>query len=469
MTVTDLTDVGAVELARRIRAREASAVEVMAAHLERIEHHQPRVNALLALRDGDALIAEARARDDALARGDDVGPLHGLPHAVKDLAEVAGMPWTVGSPVFADRVGAVDAPFVRRIRAAGAVVVGKTNVPEFGYGSQTTNPVWGTTRNPYDTSRTAGGSSGGAAAALALRMLPLADGSDYMGSLRNPAGFCNVLGFRPSLGRVPKPGFVAQMGESGPMARSVDDLALLLDVMAGPDPSAPLSRTDPVGTLPRHDDLRGVRVGWLGDLDGHLATEPGVVDTARTAATAMAALGADVEDVSLGFDLDRLWRAFLVWRWWAALELAPLHAAASTRALMKPEAVWEVEHGLALSALDLQQALADRDAWSLAVDGLFTRFDVLLAPSAQVLPFPVEQMWPTEIAGRPMDTYHRWMETVVPWTFAATPVLGMPAGALRGLPVGVQLIGPPGADARVLGIGRTYESATGWVEALRPS
>lgn len=252
------------------------------------------------------------------------------------------------------------------------------------------------------------------------------------------------------------------------MARSVDDLEMLLRVMAGPDPSAPLSRADPIGPVEPPDDLRGVRVGWLGDLGGHLATEPGVVDTARAAATVLAGLGATVEDVLPAFDLDRLWRAFLVWRWWGALELAALLDDPGSRAQLKPEVVWEAEQARALTVGDLQRAVADRDAWYAVVTELFTRYDVLLAPSAQVLPFDAGVLRPTEIDGRAMDTYHRWMETVAPWTFAGGPVLGMPAGFLRGLPVGVQLIGAPGADARVLSLGRVHEAATRWVETTPP-
>ena len=472
--MTDLVDLSATALARAIAARDVSAVEVLDAHLDRIGRWNPHVNAVIGLRDRGTLRAEAAERDVEVAHarrdGGTLGPLHGLPHAVKDLAEAAGLPFTVGSPIFAGRTGAVDAPAVRRVRAAGAVIVGKTNVPEFGFGSQTHNPVWGTTRNPWDLTRTPGGSSGGAAVALSARMLPSVDGSDYMGSLRNPAGFCHVLGFRPSFGRVPKPGFVAQMGETGPMGRAVADLRRLLGVMAGPDPAAPLARTDGPGSGPRHrEGVAGLRVGWLGDLGGHLATEPGMLDVCRRAAGVLAGLGAHVEDAVVPFDLDRLWRAFLVWRWWNALELAPLHADPALRAQLKPEVVWEIEGGLALSAARVHAAAADRDAWHAAVVELFTRYDVLLAPSAQVFPFDAGLAWPGAIDGRPMDTYHRWMETVAPWTFAATPALGMPAGFdARGLPAGVQLIGPPGADAAVLDVGEAYETATRWVERVRP-
>ncbi|MBN9103296.1 MULTISPECIES: amidase [unclassified Pseudonocardia] len=454
-----LTDHGAASLAHLIATRETSCVEVMTAYLERIERVNPQVNAIIALRDEDALLAGARRAD---AWDGPRGPLHGLPHAVKDLAQVAGLPWTCGSPLFRDRVAVVDDPFVSRLREAGALIVGKTNVPEFGYGSQTYNDVWGVTRNPHDLTLTAGGSSGGAAAALAARLLPVADGSDYMGSLRNPAAFCNVLGLRPSRGRVPGPGFVAQMGETGPMGRSIADVALLLSVLAGPDPAAPLTRTDPLDVADLHPaDLRGARVAWVGDLGGRLATEPGLLDVCRGALDPFTALGAEVEDVVPAFDLDRLWDAFLTWRAWAARYLPP--------GPLKPEAEWERARAAALTVADIDEAMVVRDAWYAAVGDLFRRYDAVLAPSAQVFPFPADVHWPDTVDGRPMDTYHRWMETVLPWSMAGTPVLGMPAGFdPAGRPAGVQLVGPPGADRRVLEIGLAYEQATGWVERVRP-
>lgn len=460
---TQLPDLDARALAELIARGAASCVEVVTAHLDRIDAVNPRLNAIVALRDREAVLADAAARDTTPRDGGPRGPLHGLPIAVKDLAEVAGLPWTAGSPLFRDQVGAVDEPFVARLRAAGAVIVGKTNTPELGFGSQTYNPVYGVTRNPYDLSRTIGGSSGGAAAALAARLLPLADGSDYMGSLRNPAAFGNVLGFRPTAGTVTPHGPVAQLGEIGPMGRTVADVALLLAVLADPDrrPTGPLD-------LDVDIDLRGTRVAWVGDLGGRLAFEPGVLELGRAAAAALADLGGDVEEVVPPFDLDELWQAFLVWRGWNTLDLAPLHADPASRRGLKPEIVWEIERGLALSALDISRAVAVRQRWLDVVAALFTRFDVVLAPSTQVFPFAAATPWPDTVDGRPMDTYHRWMETVMPWSMAGTPVLGMPAGFDgRGLPTGVQLIGPPGADHAVLRIGRAYERATDWV-ARRP-
>ncbi len=442
--MTALPDLDARSLAGLVARREASAEEVVAAHLDRIEVLNPGVNAVVGLRDRDAVLAEARDRDREAPRG----PLHGLPIAVKDVTEVAGLSWTCGSPVFARRIGRHDEPFVTRLRAAGAVVVGKTNTPEFGFGSQTYNDVAGPTRNPYDPGRTIGGSSGGAAAALAARMLPLADGSDVFGSLRNPAAFGNVWGFRPTAGTVVPHGSVVQLGEIGPMARTVDDLELLLDVLAARAP----------GPAP---DVR--RVAWVGDLAGHLATEPGILDLGRAAAEVLDDLGCTVEEHVPDTDWDALWRTALVWRGWQALELDALHDR------LKPEIRWELDRARELTVADIRRAVAARDRWRVQVEDLLTRYDAVLAPAAQVFPFPVEQHWPAEIAGRRMDTYHRWMETVVPWSLAGTPVLAMPAGfGPHGLPTGVQLVGRAGADRAVLRLGRAYEEATGWVSEHPP-
>jgi ureidomalonase len=442
--VVRLVELDALGLAGLVAAGEVSCVEVMRDHLDRIAEVNPRLNAIIALRDPDELLAEAAAHD----AGPVWGPLHGLPVAVKDLSEVAGLPWTAGSPLYRDRIGAVDEPFVRRMRAAGAIVIGKTNTPELGFGSQTYNPVHGTTVNPYDPTRTAGGSSGGAAAALASRMVPIADGSDYLGSLRNPAAFCQVLGFRPTAGLVRPHGTVSQLGEIGPMGRTVADVAALLAVMADRPGLAELGDAEVAGT----------RIAWIGDLGGHLATEPGILELGRAAGEALAELGCTVDEVVPEQDFDALWETTLVWRGWHALDHEPLYAAHPE--LLKPEIRWEVERGLALTALEISRAVAARERWMEVVAALFATYDAVLAPSAQVFPFDATLHWPSEINGRPMDSYHRWMETVAPWSLAGTPVLGMPAGVdARGLPTGVQLIGRPGADLDVLRLGAAYMSS----------
>jgi amidase len=368
-------------------------------------------------------------------------------------------------------VADVDDVFVRRIRDAGAIVVGKTNVPEFGLGSQTYNRVYGATATPYDTGRTAGGSSGGAAAALALRLLPVADGSDYLGSLRNPAAFCNVFGFRPSLGRVPAAGFVAHPSTVGPMGRTVDDVAALLSVLAGPDDSAPLSvgGTAFAPPPPREDSWRGTRIAWVGDFGGHLATEPGLLDVCRRALRVFEDLGCQVEEAVPDHPPERIWSTVLTWRWWGMLKAYDLYADPVTRAELKPEIIWEIENGLRLSALDVARAEVTRTEWYDAALRFLDTYDFVVAPSTQVFPFPLTTHWPSDIDGRPMDSYHRWMETVAPWSMTGMPALGMPAGFDdRGLPAGIQLVGRPGADSGVLHLARAYEERTNWVRDRPP-
>lgn len=462
----------ATELSRAIADRRVSCVEVMEAYLEHIARIDPHVGAIVGAQDPEISLRQARERDEQLRRGEHLGWMHGFPHAVKDLTEAAGLPWTEGSPLYADRVGRQDALFVQRVKAAGAVLIGKTNTPEFGLGSQTYNHVWGTTGNAYDPSRTAGGSSGGAASALALRMLPVADGSDYMGSLRNPAAFNNVLGMRPSWGLVPSPGFTAQLGTAGPMARTTADLASLLSVMAGPDESAPLAGTEGGGRFREslEGDVRGARIAWVGDWGGHLATEPGVLEVCRSSFTAFEALGCEVTEARPDFPPEELWRTFLTWRWWANLERHGLYADPGTRERMKPEAVWEIECGLSLGAQDLAAAAESRDRWYAVLTEFLARYDYVLAPAAQVFPFGRETHWPERVGGREMDTYHRWMETVVPWTLAGVPAIGLPAGfGAGGLPMGVQLIGRHRGDLGLLRLAHAYERETGWVERVPPA
>jgi Asp-tRNA(Asn)/Glu-tRNA(Gln) amidotransferase A subunit family amidase len=467
----ELVMLDAVELSTRIKRRQVSCVEVMTAFLDHIDKHNPSVNAIVGLRDRGSLLTEAAERDRLLRQGRYLGWMHGFPHAVKDTAAAKGLPWTMGSPIFADRVADTDDLHVARIKNAGAIVIGKTNTPEFALGSQSYNEVWGTTTTPYDTTRTAGGSSGGAAAALALRMVPVADGSDYMGSLRNPAAYNNVLGLRPSGGRVPNTGFVAHAYTNGPMARTVHDTAALLSVMAGPDSGSPLSLTEDPAVFTRRLDksFRGTKIAWVGDWNGRLATEPGVLDVCRSSFAAFEKIGCTVDEIVPDFDPETIWRAFLAWRWWVMVAWNDLYQVPELRRLLKPEAIWEIENGLRLSALDLTKAADVRDRWYRAVVKLFDTYDFILAPSAQVFPFDADVHWPTEINGRAMDTYHRWMEVVAPWSLTNLPALGMPAGFDgRGLPMGVQLIGKHNADLAVLQLGYAYEQATQWVQRTPP-
>ncbi|AJO77027.1 amidase [Pseudomonas sp. MRSN 12121] len=474
-TIDPIVALGAVELSRAIHARKVSCREVMSAYLERIERCNPRVNALVSLRERSVLLAEADERDRQLYRGQSMGWMHGMPQAIKDLAATAGLRTTLGSPLFTEQLPAHDAISVARVRASGALIVGKSNVPEFGLGSHTYNRVFGTTGNAYDPALSAGGSSGGAAVALALRMLPVADGSDMMGSLRNPAAFNNVFGLRPSQGRVPHgPApelFVQQLATEGPMGRSVTDIACLLAIQAGHDPRVPLSlREDPaIFNQPLQRDFRGARLGWLGDYGGYLAMDDGVLALCEAALEDFRQLGCEVEACQPAFAMDALWQCWLVHRHWLIQgSLGPLYVDPQQRRLLKPEAQWEVEGGLRLSAADVYRASQLRSDWYRALERLFERYDFLLLPSAQVFPFDAEIPWPSRVGGRDMDTYHRWMEVVIGPTLAGLPSLSVPVGFNpAGLPMGVQIIGPAQADRAVLQLGHAHEQLTQWV-ARRP-
>ncbi|MBT0956430.1 amidase [Alphaproteobacteria bacterium KMM 3653] len=455
----EITQLSAVELRRRMVAGELTAAAVMAAHLDRIEAVNGAVNAVVSLRPRDGLMAQAEATD---VRG---GALAGLPVAVKDLANVAGIETTMGSPAFAGIVPSRSDEMVRRMQAAGAIVIGKTNTPEFGLGSHTFNPVFGATRNPWDLGRSAGGSSGGAAAALACGMVPVADGSDMMGSLRNPAGWCGVYGMRPSWGMIPgEPGgdsFLHQLSTSGPMARCPEDLALLLSVQAGPDARVPHGVPCP-DLSPLRAQVAGRRIGWLGDWGGAWPMEAGLSGACEAALAVFEGLGCHVEPLPAPFDAGALWEAWITLRSWAVA--ANLRELYETRPeVLKPEAIWEVERGLAMSAMEVHEASVIRSAWFAKAAEVFGRFDALALPTAQTWPFPVELDWPKEIGGQGMDTYHRWMECVVPVSLIGLPALAVPGprGA-QGLPSGMQLAGPRGSDLALLQLGQAYHEAAPW-------
>lgn len=470
-----ITDLTAIQLSQAIAARSISCREVMLAYLERIHRLNPTVNAIVALQDDSKLLAQADQADRDLAAGQRAGFMHGFPLAVKDLAPTAGITTTLGSPIFRNFVPPADGLVVQRMKRAGAIVIGKTNVPEFGLGSQTYNNVYGPTRNAWNTDWCAGGSSGGTAVALALRMLPVADGSDMGGSLRNPAAFNSIYGMRPSQGRVPKNPefdvFFQQLGIEGPMARTVADLAQLLAIQAGYSPDSPLSLADDPSAFAAglDSDPRGLRVGWLGDLGGHLPFGDGVLDLCLTAVRRFEALGCRVEPVAVDFNFERLWQAWLVIRnCTAGGNLAAHYADPVKRSLMKPEAVWEVESGMGRSAVDVYKASVARSDWYRAALKLFNEHDFLAIPSAQVFPFAIEQHWPSEVGGRSMDTYHRWMEVVILATMAGCPAISIPAGFdTLGRPMGFQLIGPPRADLAVLRLAYAYDQSNAWVQQQR--
>ncbi|MFN6951853.1 MAG: amidase [Albidovulum sp.] len=465
----DPTSLSAIELSRALREGKLSARAVVAAYLDRIEAVNPAVNAIVTLRPRADILAEAEAAD----RAGPGGPLWGLPVAVKDLVATRGIRTTYGSPIYADFVPMSDDLVARRMRAAGAILIGKTNTPEWGHGSHTFNPIFGATRNPYDLARSAGGSSGGAAAALAARMVPVADGSDMMGSLRNPAGFCNVYGFRPTWGLVPQDAvgdtFLTTLATEGPMARDPADLALLLSVLAGPNPEAPFARPAEDFRRDFGRSLKGRRIGWLGDWGGAYPMEPGILATCETALKVFEDLGATIESLAPPFPAEALWSAWITLR--AGLNAGArrdLAADPAKRALTKPETLWEIDAGASVTMAQFYAASVTRSRWYKRAARIFAAFDALALPAAQVWPFPVEWRWPAEIAGHRMDTYHRWMEVVVPVSLIGLPCLALPAGfSDGGLPMGLQLFGPTGADARILAMGDAYHRATDW-PARRP-
>ncbi len=456
----------AVELARKIREREISAREVMEAHLAQIARVNPTVNAIVTMIDEADALALADAADAALATGDDVGPLHGLPVAHKDLAATAGMRTTMGSPIYADNIPTEDALIVKRIVDAGALRIGKTNVPEFGAGSQSFNPVFGATLNPYDITKTCGGSSGGAGAALASGMIPIADGSDHGGSLRNPGNFNNVVGFRPSGGRVPRHG--AQLAwyglsVSGPMGRTVEDTALLLSTIAGPDPRDPLSlpESGEMFAGPLDMDLSGLRVAWSPTLGG-LPVDRRVSAVLDQAALVFEGLGAKVElaDPDLS-GVDEAYRTLRAWTFIAGHEEHLKHH----RDQLKDTVIWNAEEGLALSGLDVAHAEATRSDVYRRMLAFFEDYDVLLCPVNQVPPFDVNIPYPTEIEGVEMETYIAWMKSAYWISFTGLPAISVPAGFTSddpALPVGLQIVGPWHQDLKVLQVAHEFEGATNY-------
>ncbi|MDX5403189.1 MAG: amidase, partial [Rhodobacterales bacterium] len=404
----DLLEWTATDLSSAIHARKIAPSEVMAAWLAQVGAVNDEINAIVSQRDPDALMAEARALDDAEPQG----WLHGIPFPVKDLVATRGLRTTWGAPIWRDHVPTADDLVAARLRASGAVIAAKTNVPEWGQGSHSFNPIFGVTRNPYDLTRSAGGSSGGAAAALASRMAWVADGSDMMGSLRNPAAFCNVYGFRPTWGLVPQDAegdtYLATLSTEGPMARTIEDLARLLLVLAGENPEAPFPRPVPDLLTGLDRGIKGCRIGWLADWGGAYAMEPGILETCETALRQMEEMGAVVEPLPPPFPAEKLWSSWVTLR--AMLNAGGKRALAedpAKRALTKPETIWEIEQGMGLTAQAVYEASVIRSRWHAHAARLFQRFDAVVLPSAQVWPFPADWRWPQEIAGRKMDSYHR--------------------------------------------------------------
>jgi amidase len=454
----------AVDLAAMVRSRQVSAAEVLEDHLRQIDSLNPTVNAIVTLDEEGARHAAAEA-DKALAAGSDVGPLHGLPIAFKDTARTKGMRTTFGHPRFADYVPDDDDAHVRLILAAGAIRLGKTNVPEHAAGSHTVNRVFGATRNPYDPTRSAGGSSGGAAASLAAGFQPIADGSDMGGSLRNPASFCNVVGLRPTPGLVPDGGANAlcPLGVVGPMGRTARDAALLLGVMSAPgmdDGGAVAARAtrfvaevDAAG----HDgeDFRGLRVAFAPTLGGRVPVEREVLDVVDRQARLLAELGADVELACP--DLDGSDEAF------RTLRAAAFDSLWGDELAAEPDVfnyflAGNIREGAALTGRDVVRAEEEVTRLARGADQFFGRYDVVIAPAAQVAPFPVELDFPTVVAGQQLETYLDWMRAAYLFTPLGIPGLSVPAGFTpSGLPVGLQMLTRRGSDLRLLRLAAAFE------------
>lgn len=457
--------VSATELAARIRRGEISAREALQAHWDRIDQVNPLINAVI-YEDRDLAWRAAEAADAQQASGAKLGPLHGVPMTNKDTNETAGMPNTWGSPLLQGVVPDRDSLIVARLKQAGALMTGKNNVPEFAAGAHTFNEVFGTTTNPFDTRRSAGGSSGGAAAAIAAGIQAIGDGSDMGGSLRIPAAFCNVLGLRPSRGRIPTPGENAWMwlGRTGPMAREVADLAVMMNVLAGPDPRVPISINESnldfrVGL---RSGIQGLRIGWSPGVGLGMPVEPEVVAVCERALSVLVDAGATVTEAS-----PNIAEADMVFRETRAhdFEFAWGELVRSDPDRVKPEMLRNVEQGTRQSAADLRELARARTRLEGHVRDYFSQFDLWITPAAQVLPFPASQRWPNTVDGQPMGDYLDWMRSVCVVSAMDVPALSMPAGFSKaGLPVGLQLVAPHGADALLLRVAQAFEERTRWAQ-----
>ncbi len=451
----------ATELARLIRTQQLSAREVMEAHLAQIARVNPNVNAIVTLVAEQAMEG-ARAADERLAHGERVGALHGLPIAHKDLVETKGVRTTKGSPIYKDNVPKQDALIVERLKGAGAITIGKTNTPEFGAGSQTFNEVFGATLNPYDTTKTCGGSSGGAAVALACGMIPIADGSDTGGSLRNPANFCNVVGFRTAPGRVPaypRGDAWLLLGVQGPMARTVQDVALMLSVMAGPDTRSPISIAESGDKFlqPLERTFAGTRIAWSRDLGG-LPVDARVTNALEAQRHVFESLGCTVEDDEPDFSgADEVFKVY------RALNFAQSYGELlmTHRDQIKQTVIWNTEQGFALTGAQVVEAQRKRTELYHRMRQFMERYEFLICPVNQVPPFDVSIEYPAEIAGVTMETYIDWMKSCYYITVIGHPAISVPCGFTpEGLPVGVQIVGRHHDELGVLQLAYAFEQAT---------
>jgi amidase len=462
MSESEICFMTATEMVQRLRAKELSCRELMESHLAQIERVNPTVNAIVTQISPDETLALADAYDEALMQDKIIGPLQGLPIAHKDLIPTRGLRTTLGSLIFKENVPDKDGLIVERLKNAGAITIGKTNTPEFGAGSQTFNEVFGETLNPYDTAKTCGGSSGGAAVALACGMIPLADGSDMGGSLRNPGNFCNIVGFRTSPGRVPvwpSPAPWFPIPVQGPMARTVQDVALMLSVIAGPDPRSPISIAESgrIFTNSLERDFKGVKIAWSKDL-GELPVDPRVTQTLESQRHVFNDLGCIVAEGQPDFtgadDIFKVWRA---WRF----ELQYAELLKSHRELMKDSVVWNIEQGQKLTGPQLGRAEVQRTELYHRVREFMETHEYFICPVNQVPPFDIKQRWIEEINGVKMDTYIDWMKSCYYITITGLPAISVPCGFTpEGLPVGIQIVGRHNDDFGVLQLAHAFEQVT---------
>lgn len=461
--MTEIPFMSATALTTSMRNGALSVREVLAAHIERIERLNPHINALVAL-DLDNAMDQAVAMDRTWAKNTAKGPLYGLPTAHKDILPTRGIRTTRGSTIFADDVPTVDHIVVERMKKAGAITLGKTNVPELGLGSHTFNDVYGLTRNPYDLEKSAGGSSGGAAAALASRMIPIADGSDTGGSLRNPASFCNVVGLRPTPGRVPSWPEAAAWGRisvKGPMARTVEDAALLLSVLAGPDRRSPMALETPGRTFlgPYSAEASGLRIAWSADLSGTVPVDPEVLSALIPALEVFTQMGCHLDETAP--DLNGADTVFETLRAWQ-LEYSLGRLLDEHRAQLKPDAVWNIEQGRRLTGNDIGMAEIKQTRIHHEMCDFFDHHDFLVTPVSQVAPFSAGITYPRHVDGQPMRNYLEWMRLPSMISVTGCPAISVPAAFTpSGLPVGLQIVGPPRSEKQLLQLAHAFEHAQG--------
>jgi len=457
--MTNLTQLTATELRRRIGAKEISPVELMVACLAQIEQHNPTINAMCTL--SETAMEEAREAENAVMRGEPLGLLHGLPVGIKDVTDTAGLRTTYGSPLYADHVPEEDALVVMRLKAEGAIVIGKTNVPEFALGANTYNAIFGATRNPWHTALSAGGSTGGGAAALATGMITLAEGSDLGGSLRIPASFCGVVGLRPSVGLVPtypSADLWGTLNVTGPMARTAEDVALMLQAIAGPSPLSPLAQPfegrDFVGAVTGRLP-RGLNIAYCGDIAA-IGVDNEIAQICRQAVQGLTQIEANITEIAL--NLAFAWQAFLDLR--GAHVLATHYHHLDKLAQLGPNAVSNIKSGLQVTPQALGAAQQTRARlWTMFYE-LFQEFDYILTPCMAIPPFPVEQNYPETINGKPMKSYIDWIAPTFLLTLTGLPVACVPCGlTAQGLPVGLQIVGPSQGEEMVLALAQAIQKA----------